>query len=354
MGRRILVTGLGTFWGGRVAQRLEAEDDVDVIIGLDTRSPTVPLERTEYVRCNEDYSILSRIVRAAQIDTIVHTFLVVDSTQMRSKTMHEINVIGTMNLFAAAAVAGSSVRNILVKSSTLVYGSDPRDPVWATEDTKRNAPPRTRVERNLLEVGGYVRDFAVDNPHVSVSLLRFSNVVGPTIETPMTKALQLPLVPSIFGFDPRFQFTHEDDVIRAILHVLDNRIAGIYNVAGDGLLPWSEVAGICGKRTIPMPPVATSLAAGPLRRVGVDLPPELLTLLRYGRGIDNSRLKKTGFEYEYTSAGAVQAFIESSRLRNTLGDPTRAYRYERDVEQFFRHSPAVVRSIAADEPPSAG
>lgn len=350
MGRRVLVTGLGTFWGGRVAQRLEAEDDVDVIIGLDTRSPKVPLERTEYVRCDEDYSILARIVRAAQIDTIVHTFLVVDSTQMRAKTMHEINVIGTMNLFAAAAAAGSSVRTVCVKSSTLVYGSDPRDPVWATEDTRRSAPLRTRVERNLVEVGSYVRDFAIDNPHVTVSLLRFSNVVGPTIETPMTKALQLPMVPSIFGFDPRFQFTHEDDVIRAIEHVLDNRLGGIYNVAGDGLLPWSEVAAICGKRTVPMPPMFTSLAAEPLRRLGVDLPPELLTLLRYGRGIDNSRLKKTGFTYDYTSAGAVQAFIETSRLRNTFGSARQAYRYERDVEQFFRHSPAIVRPATSDSP----
>jgi UDP-glucose 4-epimerase len=344
MGRRVLVTGLGTFWGGRVAQQLEAEDDVDVIVGLDTRSPKLPLERTEYVRCDEDYSILSRIVQAAEIDTIVHTFLVVDSTQMRSRTMHEINVIGTMNLFAAAAAPGSTVRNVVVKSSTLVYGADPRDPVWATEDTRRSEPLRTRVERNLVEVGGYVRDFAVDNPHVTVTLLRFSNVVGPTITTPLTKALRLPIVPSILGFDPRFQFTHEDDVIRAIVHVLDNRIPGIYNVAGDGLLPWSEVAAICGKRTIPMPPFATSLAAEPLRRIGVDLPPELLTLLRFGRGIDNSRLKATGFTYEHTSAGAVEAFVEAVRLRSTVGDARRAYRYERDVEQFFRHSPAVVRN----------
>ena len=27
MGRRILVTGLGTFWGGRVAQALERQPD---------------------------------------------------------------------------------------------------------------------------------------------------------------------------------------------------------------------------------------------------------------------------------------------------------------------------------------
>jgi UDP-glucose 4-epimerase len=343
MGRRILVTGLGTFWGGRVAQALESDDGVDVIVGLDRSGPKIPLERTEFVRCDEEYSILARIVKAAHIDTIVHTFLVVDSTQMPARRMHEINVIGTMNLFAAAAGASSTVRNVVVKSSSLVYGSDPHDPVWFTETTRRSSSPKTRVERNLVEVDSYVRDFAIDNPHVTVSLLRFSNVIGPTIVTPLTKALSLPVVPSVFGFDPRFQLVHEDDVIRAIVHVLDGHIPGIFNVTGDGLLPWSEIAHLCGKRTIPMPAIGTGLAVNPLRRLGVDLPDELLALLRYGRGVDNSRLKATGFTYDHTSAGAVRAFAEAMRLRATVGRVDRAYRYERDVEQFFRHSPAVIR-----------
>ena len=189
MGRRVLITGLGTFWGSRVAQALEADPSVDVIVGLDRKEPTVPLERTEYVRSDESYSILSRIVQATKVDTIVHTFLVVDSTQMRSRTIHEINAIGTMNLFAAASAPGSTVRDVVVKSSTLVYGSGPRDPNMFREEAPRTAPARTAVERSLIEVEGYVRDFAQDNPHVTVSLLRFSNVLGPDIVTPASKAL---------------------------------------------------------------------------------------------------------------------------------------------------------------------
>ena len=343
MGRRVLITGLGTFWGGRVAQALEQHDDVDVIVGLDREEPSVELQRTEYVRSDENYSILSRIVKATRVDTIVHTFLVVDSTAMRSRTMHEINVIGTMNLFAAASAAGSTVRNVVVKSSTLVYGSSAKDPTWFKEETPRSAPPATPVERSLQSVEGYVRDFAEDNPHVNVTLLRFSNVLGPDIVTPASKALELPAVPSLFGFDPRLQFVHEEDVVRSILFVLDHEVPGIYNVAGDGLLPWSEVAAICAKPVLPLPSFGTSILASPLRRLGVDLPPELIALLKYGRGVDNRRFKRAGFEYLYTSAGTVQAFVEALRLRSTVGDHTPAYRYERDVEQFFRHSPAVIR-----------
>ena len=344
VGKRVLITGLGTFWGGRVAQAVEADPNVDVIVGLDRLPPTVPLERTEYVRSDESYSILARIVKAARIDTIVHTFLVVDSTQMRARTIHEINVIGTMNLFAAASAPQSTVRRVVVKSSTLVYGADPRDPTWFSEESRRAARPRSTVERSLLEVEGYVRDFALDRPDVAVALLRFCNVLGPDITTPLAKALALPLVPSIFGFDPRFQFVHEVDVVRAMLFALESNLQGVYNVAGDGLLPWSEVAAICGKRTFPLPPVGMNLLAKPMARLGIiELPDELLELLRQGRGVDNRRLKEAGFDYRYTSAGAVADFVKALRVRGLRSGSGAPYEYERDVEQFFRHSPAVNR-----------
>jgi UDP-glucose 4-epimerase len=185
----------------------------------------------------------------------------------------------------------------------------------------------------------------VDNPHVTVSLLRFSNVLGPTISTPFSKLLQLPLVPSVFGFDPRFQFVHEDDVVRSILFVLDQDLAGIYNVAGDGMLPWSEVATICGKRTVPLPPLATGAAALPLRALGYDMPPETLELLRYGRGVDGTKLVDAGFEYRFTSAGTVENFAQALRLKSTVGERNPEYTYQADVEQFFKHSPSVVRDM---------
>lgn len=341
---RVLVTGLSTHWGGRVAQAIERRPDVEVVVGVDTRDPRIPLDRTEFVRSDSTHSILARIVQAAQVDTIVHSHLIVDSTRVSGRSLHEINVIGTMNLFAAASAAGSTVRNVVVKSSTLVYGCSAEDPTWFTEDLASTKPPQGPIERSLDQVESYVRDFAEDNPHVNVSLLRFANVIGQEIVTPLTRALGMPMVPSVLGFDPRFQFVHEDDVIRSILYVLSNNLAGIYNVAGDGLLPWSEVARICGKRTFPLPPFFNaSLLRSALKAALVDLPDEYLTLLRYGRGVDNRRLKATGFDYEYTSAQAVKAFIEASRLRGAVGTNRATYRYERDVEQFFRHSPAIVR-----------
>ena len=114
MGRRVLIIGLSTFWGGRLAQALEADPAIDVIVGLDTRDPQVPLERTEFIRSDPSYSILSRIVRSTRVDTVLHTFLVVDASVPEARSMDEINVIGTSNLCAAAGAPGSTVRTVVV------------------------------------------------------------------------------------------------------------------------------------------------------------------------------------------------------------------------------------------------
>ncbi|HMF03257.1 MAG TPA: hypothetical protein VKH17_00470, partial [Acidimicrobiia bacterium] len=95
---------------------------------------------------------------------------------------------------------------------------------------------------------------------------------------------------------------------------------------------------------MPLPPVLAALAVEPLRAMRlIDMPPEMLSLLRYGRGVDNSRFKRTGFRYKYTTAGTVDAFARSLRLERAVGSSEPEYTYERDVETFFRHSSAVVR-----------
>jgi UDP-glucose 4-epimerase len=344
MGMRVLVTGLSTYWGGKLAQILEQRPDVDVVVGLDTNDPRVPLERTEFVRSDSSYSILARIVKATQIDTVLHTHLIVDSTLASGRTLHEVNVIGTMSLLAAAGAAGSPVRKVVLKSSGLVYGSNFQDPYQFREDDKRTRAPRTNVERSLVEVESILRDFADDSPHVDVTLLRFANVLGDDIETPYTTALKLPLVPEILGFDPRIQFVHEDDVVGALMYATMHPVPGVYNVGGDGSLPWSEVCAIVGKRRVPLPPVFTTWAAEPLRLLRVvDIPPEGLMLLRYGRHMDNDRFKRAGYRYKFTTAGTVDAFARGLRLADTIGQKHPGYRWEREVESFFRHSPAVVR-----------
>src|ERR1700722_4404428 len=158
------------------------------------------------------------------------------------------------------------MRHIVVKSSTLVYGSSARDPTTFDESMSRPGPARHSIEQALLEAEGLVRDFSEDNPATLVTVLRFANVLGPHLTTAISRNLARPICPAIFGFDPLIQFVEESDVVRALLHVTRAGIPGLYNVAGDGRLPWSEVATICGTRLVPLSPFSP-LKIRPLARL---------------------------------------------------------------------------------------
>jgi UDP-glucose 4-epimerase len=66
----------------------------------------------------------------------------------------------------------------------------------------------------------------------------------------------------------------------------------------------------------------------------------MLQQLRYGRGLDNRRLKAAGYAFRATSREAVVAFAQHLRTR-TITESDAGYRYEREVEEFLRWSPNV-------------
>ena len=342
--RRVLVTGLSTYWGGRLAQALESFPEIEAIIGVDTREPTRELERTEYVKVGNQHSLIQRIVIAAEIDTVIDTRLVVDAIATSRSDAHENNVIGTLNILAACAGPDSPVRKLIFKSSAHWYGCEQDDPAFFTEEMGRQHPPRTAIERDVVEAEAAVADFADKHRDVVVTILRCANVLGPDVDTSHTRMFSLPMVPMILGFDPRYQFAHEDDVVHALEHSAFNDLEGTYNVAADGVLALSEMISLLGKRYLPiLPPLGTGLAVGPLRRLGVRVPDEMLNQLRFGRGLDNRKLKATGFRYQYTSREAALNLGENMRLRPVLAGANEPYRYEREVEEFLRWSPNVRR-----------
>jgi len=340
--RRILVTGVSTYWGGRLARALEAFPEVEAVIGVDNEEPQVELERTEYVKVGAQHALLRRVVEAAEIDTVVDTRLVVDSSTTTTAKAHENNVIGTMNILAACSGPNSPVRKVVFKSSTHFYGCEQDDPAFFDETMRRPHPPRTPIERDIVEAEASLGEFAERNPQAAVTILRFANVLGPDVRTSHVDLFSLPVVPMILGFDPRYQFVHEDDVVHALEHGVKHRAPGVFNVAGDGVLALSEVAGLLGKRYAPvLPPWGTGLALGTLRRLGLRIPPEAMNQLRFGRGVDNRRFKAAGFHYQHTSRETVQRFGEHLRLHPVMRGGQEPYRYEREVEEFLRWSPHV-------------
>jgi UDP-glucose 4-epimerase len=350
--RRILVTGLSTYWGGRLAQALERDPDVECVIGVSPDDPTCELERTEFVRVGTQHALLRRIVDAAEIDTVIDTRLVVDSRGTPARAAHEANAIGTLNILTACGGPDSPVRKVVFKSSAHYYGAERDDPAFFTEDMRRPHPPRTRLEADILEAERAVEGFARRNPDTTVTVLRFVNALGPDLRTSHTALFELPAIPSILGFDPRYQFIHEDDLVDVLHFAVAHDVPGTYNAAADGVLALSEVASLLGKPLAPiLPPWGTSLAAAGLRAAGIRVPAEVLNQLRYGRGVDNRKLKATGCRIARTTRETVIEHGEALRIKPIVVEDGAGYRYEREVEEFLRWSPHVRRHEGAPEHP---
>ncbi len=339
--RRVLLTGVASPWGGRLAQALEDDPEIEAIVGVDSEEPTRELGRTEYVRVGTEHALIRRIVQAARLDTVVDTRLIVDSSLRPRRQIHETNVIGTMNILAACSGPETPVRKLVFKSSAHYYGCRQDDPAFFGETMQRPDRPRTAIERDVVEAEAAVADHARRNPGTSVAVLRVVNVLGPGMRTAHTRLLDLPAVPMVLGFDPRYQFVHTDDVVRALSFAVERDLHGVYNVAADGVLALSEVISLLGKVPAPIiSPYLTPLAALPLRAAGIRIPEEMLVQMRFGRGLDNRLLKSRGFAYDFTTRETVQRLAVEQHLHPLQRDGEE-YRYEREVEDFLRRSPLV-------------
>jgi UDP-glucose 4-epimerase len=327
-----MVTGVSRYLGGRFAQLLQADPDISRVIGVDVVPPKQDLGDAEFVRADIRNPIISKVISQAEVDTVVHMSVIATPVGAGGRaTMKEINVIGTMQLLAACQKA-PSVRKLVVKSSTAVYGSSPRDPSMFTEDLEPNALARTGYAKDSVEVESYVRGFARRRPDVSVTVLRFSNFIGPRIDTVFTRYFALPVVPTVLGYDARVQLLHEEDALAVLERAASEEIPGVFNVAADGVLLLSQAIRRAGRVPIPVP----SSAVGPVSSIFrgarlVDFSPEQMRLLNFGRVVDNARLRhQFGFTPRWTTVQAFDDYVRGRALRPVI-DPERFETLERRV-----------------------
>ncbi|WP_270887288.1 NAD-dependent epimerase/dehydratase family protein [Pedococcus sp. 5OH_020] len=307
----VLVTGVSRYLGGQFARQLTQDPSVKRVIGVDVIPPPHDIGRAEFVRADIRNPMIGKIIAQSEVDTVVHLNVIATPTQGGGRTSQkEINVIGTMQLLAACQKA-STVRRLVVKSSAAVYGSSPRDPAMFTEDMGPKSMPRTGFGKDSVEVEGYVRGFSRRRPDVEISMLRFANIIGPTIRTSLTDYFALPVVPVPFGYDARLQFVHERDAVGSLLLATTGPSAGITNIAGDGVITLSQAAGMARRPVVPVPSMAAGLLGGAVKRSGLaDFSRDQLQFLAYGRGLDTTRMREVlGFEPVYTTRAAFADYV---------------------------------------------
>jgi UDP-glucose 4-epimerase len=347
MPRVVLLTGVSQFVGSRLAAQLAQDPDIDRIIGVDTippsRADAARIGRTEFVRADIRNPLIARIVAQAKVETVVHASVTAMPRGARGRaSVKEMNVIGTMQLLAACQKS-DTVRRLVVKSTTTVYGSSPRDPAVFTEQMAARAVPKSGYAKDAIEVESYVRGFSRRRPDIPVTVLRLANFIGPTVETPLSRYLAMPAVPTALGFDPRLQLIHEADALEVLRLATMSDRPGVFNVAGHGALVLSQAIRRAGRIQLSVPGPAVEWVGRVVRRSGmVDFSPPQMQFLNFGRVVDIAKLEKE-FAYtpRYTTAEAFESFLTERPLSPVISAGQ------------LEHAERLVRSVLASRSPRA-
>ncbi len=323
--RRILITGIGTHWGTELALRLELDDRVEQVIGIDTTPPLAELERTEFIEADIRSPLLARLLPTTGVDTVVHAgILWYPEPGKPSRALHDINVIGTLQLLAACERL-PTLERVVVRGSAAIYGCEPTGPSFFTEDMAAEFPLRTRFQRDIGELESYFENFARRHSRLTCCMLRFQPEIGPG---PRRPDVELPLAsgrPDPARLRPaaaaRPRRRRDRRAARGDAWI---RSAGAVNVAPSGSISLARALRLIDRPQMPIPhPLFAPAMARLGERLGAgSLYGDAVRLLRYGRGVDNSRLRnELGYEPRYDAVSAIRDFAAADRGLRLVLDP---------------------------------
>jgi UDP-glucose 4-epimerase len=323
-GRRVLITGVASYVGGALARRLELDPQFEHVAGLDTRRPNVSLERTELIEADIRNPVMAKLIPQGEFDTVVHNQIVrFPGRGMSPRAMHDINVIGSLQLLSACEKS-DTIRTIVIRGSAGIYGSEPNAPQFFTEEMTRLFPMRTRFQRDVAEIENYFEGFSRRHPGVACTMLRYQPAIGASLDTQVTRYLSLAVLPTYLGFDPRLQLVHEHDAVEVLVAAIKRPVRGAVNVAGEGTIGVTRMVRLAGKPTLPIASPLFGVATSAAKRLGLaNFSDDFRRLLRYGRAVDIGRLtREVGFRPRYSTVAAVEDYVAKQRGRR-LAPPTR-------------------------------
>ncbi len=334
--RVVLVTGASRFLGGFLTARLAQNPDIERVIAVDAVPPSKDMRRrmgrADFVRADIRNPLIAKVVRNAEVDTVVHLSMASHPTRSGGRAAtKEMNVIGAMQLLAACQKS-DHVQRVILKSSWSIYGSSAKDPAMFTEEMSARKPPKGGFARDCLDVEGYTRSLGRRRPDIATTILRLAPIIGPRLETELTSYLLQPIVPTILGRDPRLQMLHEEDALAAFERATVAGAPGTYNIAADGVIALSQAIRRAGGVQAPLVPPMFPLVSSLQKQLGMhDYAGDQRDYLVFGCGLDTLRMReKLGFHPRWTTMQAFDDFLRS-RKSSRIIDPESVRRLESKV-----------------------
>jgi nucleoside-diphosphate-sugar epimerase len=288
----VAVTGVSSAVGRAVVACLDADPEVERIVGIDRQAPPMPPAKLEFVRADLRDPALARVLGG--VDVLVHQGSP-DEVGAANPQSSAMITHGTRHVLEA--VRAARVGTVVYVSTALVYGARETNRVPLTEDVPPRAGPEYPVAHQALVTEESVRAFAASHLDRRVVILRPVPVLGTGVDSSVTRHMESPVLPMVRGFDPPVQFVDVDDLAAAVRAVTnDARASGVYNVAAEGWLTTSDVRHLLGRPTLHLPhEVAAALASVLHDRGLLTSPPGALDYLMHPWVVDTSRLHALGW-----------------------------------------------------------
>ncbi|HNS95782.1 MAG TPA: NAD-dependent epimerase/dehydratase family protein [Polyangiaceae bacterium] len=316
--RVVAVTGAGSFLGKNLIGLLEEDPRVARIVALDIRPPSTAGVKTRYYEVDFSHATseqrVAEIFSAERVQSLVHVAFLSHPTHATGWA-HELESVGTMQVLHAARQAG--VSKLVHWSQTLLYGARPSNPNFLSEDHPLLAPADYSFFHDKIEAEKEAARFA-QHPDTIVTILRTAPILGPTIRNYMSRFLSRRIIPTLMGFDPLWQLTHEVDAVSAFKLAIDKDVPGTFNIVSDGVLPLSTIIRLAGRVSLPIPhPLAYPLAGALWLAQVSNTPVGFLDYLRYLCVADGQRaVERMGFRPTYSAREALMDFASAQHLRD--------------------------------------
>ena len=311
--KNIAITGISGYIGTRLLSRLDGIDSVQKIIGIDIREPAFKSAKLEFHR-QDILEPFGDLLSQNEVDTAVHLAFILRPTRDRASTQ-QIDVEGTLNFVRACQQAG--VGHILYLSSHTVYGAHEDNPIPLTEDSPPRPIPDFQYSSDKARTEQIIRDFGVSNRNVTATILRSCPVIGPNaIGSAPTIMFKPPVMVGVSRLDPPLQFIHEDDLVKVIETLLSQKRGGIFNVAGNGELKYSEVARMVGKKLLMLPDglLKFVIRLSWALRLQSESPVSGLEFVKYPPVVSTDKLaREVGFRFQHSSKEALSSFVSAVR-----------------------------------------
>lgn len=151
------------------------------------------------------------------------------------------------------AAERSSLKRLVVGSSTLLYGAMPDNPNFLTESHPLRGHPHANWMEARIQAEQSVQEFAQRHPQTEVTVLRSCWSLGPGVSSPVSRFFSEASVPTCLGYDPLLQFIHEEDLLSVFEKAIGESHPGTFNIVARGVLPLSTLLALAGKTRWPLP-----------------------------------------------------------------------------------------------------